>query len=60
VQRTPVGSLSRSCGERVRVRGTTSRVNSAPHPNPLPVKDGEREQTEIVARLIPFRRNGLV
>ena len=37
-----------------------SRVNSAPHPNPLPVKDGEREQTEIVARLIPFRRNGLV
>jgi hypothetical protein len=27
---------------------------------PSPRFCGEREQTEIVARLIPFRRNGLV
>jgi hypothetical protein len=24
-------------------------VDSAPHPNPLPVKNGEREQTEFAA-----------
>jgi hypothetical protein len=32
---------------------------SAPHPTPLPVKNGEREQIEYVARLITPRRNPL-
>jgi hypothetical protein len=39
-------------GERAGVRGTAVEWASAPHPNPLPVKNGEREQTEIVALLI--------
>ena len=28
-----------------------------PHPHPLPVKNGEREQTEYVAPVIPSHRN---
>jgi hypothetical protein len=32
-------------------------LNSAPHPSPLPVKNGEREQTAYLALLIPRDRN---
>jgi hypothetical protein len=43
--------------ERVGVRGKTCRVGLCPSPTPLPVKNGEREQTECVARLItPHRK----
>src|SRR5215472_9809555 len=54
----------RVCGERVGVRGKFSlrkpafhREIHAPHPTPLPVKNGEREQTESVAALISSDRN---
>src|SRR5205807_6222605 len=40
-------------GERVGVRGTPVEWASAPHPSPLPVKNGEREQPEFAARLEP-------
>jgi hypothetical protein len=33
------------------VRGAPFELGSAPHPNPLPVKNGEREQTEFAAPL---------
>jgi hypothetical protein len=46
-------------GERVGVRGKPVGWASAPHPTPLPVKNGEREQIEYVARLITPRRNPL-
>ena len=36
-------------GERVGVRGKPVEWTSAPHPTPLPVKNGEREQTEFFA-----------
>jgi hypothetical protein len=39
-------------GERVGVRGKPVEWASAPHPSPLPVKNGEREPTEYVALLI--------
>src|SRR5580693_2365966 len=38
-------------GEREGVRGTPVERVSAPHPSPLPVKNGEREQTEYAALL---------
>jgi hypothetical protein len=43
-------------GERAGVRGTAVEWASAPHPNPLPVKNGEREHTEYAALPItPYR-----
>jgi hypothetical protein len=45
--------------ERVGVRGKPVECAFAPHPSPLPVKNGEREQTEYVALLISHHRNGL-
>jgi hypothetical protein len=44
-------------GERVGVRGTPFERATAPHPSPLPVKNGEREQTAYVAPVIALRRN---
>jgi hypothetical protein len=43
-------------GERVGVRGRLAWA-SAPHPGPLPVKNGEREQAEYAAPLITPHRN---
>jgi hypothetical protein len=41
------------------MRGKPVEWSSAPHPNPLPVKNGEREQAESAAQLITFHRNAL-
>jgi hypothetical protein len=46
-------------GERVGVRGKVVELASAPHPTPLPVKNGEREQTEYVALLVTSHWNVL-
>ena len=45
-ERSPRGYATR------RVRGLSARraFEGAPHPNPLPVKNGERERTACVAR----------
>ena len=45
--------------ERVGVRGKPVEWASAPHPSPLPVKNGEREQTEYVALLITPHQSAL-
>jgi hypothetical protein len=45
-----VRSLAPRSGERVGVRGFYNLIGQAPHPIPLPVKNGEREQTEFAAR----------
>jgi hypothetical protein len=39
--------------------GQTINVDSAPHPNPLPVKNREREQTAHAALLITPHRKAL-
>jgi len=52
VPRTRRAPSPRSCGERVGVRGNLGTAIHAPHPTPLPVKDGEREQAEFAASVI--------
>jgi hypothetical protein len=46
-------------GERVGVRGKPVRASSAPHPSPLPVKNGERERAEYAAPLITPHPNAV-
>jgi hypothetical protein len=46
-------------GERVGVRGKPVEWAPAPHPTPLPVKYGEREQTAYVARFIAPHQKAL-
>jgi hypothetical protein len=41
------------------VRGKPFEWASAPHPSPLPVKNGERERTEFAPLLVTFRQNAL-
>jgi hypothetical protein len=43
----------------VGVRGKPVEWASAPHPSPLPVKNGEREQTAYVEPLITSHRNAV-
>src|SRR5262249_6726846 len=43
--------LRRALARQVRGRSSTPNPTAAPHPNPLPVKNGERERTSDVAMI---------